>query len=264
MSTFKATTLRVAALTHVGKRRYNNEDCIAVGSRILSELMTDPALFALRLAERCVCLVADGMGGHPAGDVASRIAIQSLHASLDPHMDDAAFIAAVRRANRALFEEMERTPEVIGMGTTIAGLTACESGLIAFNVGDSRVYRARDGGIEQISTDDSEEIVTSFMTLDFPTRALNQCLGGYPGVAEITPHLIRESAQPDCSYLICSDGLHDMLNDATIAACLGTDLEQSVRTLFECAMAEGGIDNISIILARLEDDASQSGDPRSV
>ena len=260
MDVLKTTILRVAWLTHVGKRRHLNEDCIAVGAQISSELMDDPSLVTLRLDAPCVCLVADGMGGHPAGDVASRLAVESLHAqSLHPRMGDDALIAALRKANRDLFEEMERTPHVIGMGTTIAGLTACETEVVAFNVGDSRVYRVREGRIEQISTDDSEEIVTSFMTMDFPTRALNQCLGGYPGVEEITPHLIREAAQPNCAYLICSDGLHDMLDDATIAACLGPDLEQSVRTLFECAMAEGGIDNISIILARLENDAAQSG-----
>ena len=264
MSILKTTTLRVAALTHVGKRRHVNEDCIAVGAQISSELMNDPSLVTLRLDEQCVCMVADGMGGHPAGDVASALAIQTLHAqSLHPRMDDDAIIAALRKANHALFEEMERTPHVTGMGTTIAGLTACETEVIAFNVGDSRVYRVRDGAIEQISTDDSEDIVTSFMMMDFPTRALNQCLGGYPGVEEITPHLIREATQPNCAYLICSDGLHDMLDDATITACLSADLEQSVRTLFECAMAEGGIDNISIILARLEDDASQTGAPPS-
>jgi len=148
------------------------------------------------------------------------------------------------------------------MGTTIAGLAACESEIVTFNVGDSRIYRVRDGGgsVEQISTDDSEDIITSFMALEFPTRALNQCLGGYPGMEEINPHVIREPVQPGCTYLICSDGLHDMLNDATIGACLTTDLDQSVRTLFECAMAEGGIDNISIILARLEDDAAANSD----
>jgi serine/threonine protein phosphatase PrpC len=255
----------VAALTHVGKRRYTNEDCIAVDAQIFCETMNDPSLFKLRLDTHRVCLVADGMGGHPAGDVASRIAVETLCAeALHPDMDDQAIIAAVRRANRALFEAMERAPEVIGMGTTIAGLTACERSITIFNVGDSRIYRIREGAVEQISTDDSEDIVTSFLAMDFPTRALNQCLGGYPGVDEVTPHLVREPAQANCAYLICSDGLSDMLNDTTIAACLGADLDQSVRTLFECAMAEGGIDNISIILARLEEDAAAARGPSPV
>ena len=257
MSVFKSTNLRVAALTHIGKRRHMNEDCIAVDAQIRSEQMSDPSLYTLRLDGRCVCLVADGMGGHPAGDIASRVAIETLGAEpLHPSMGDAAIVAALRKANRALFAEMERTPEVIGMGTTIAGLTACESEIVTFNVGDSRVYRVRDAVVEQISTDDSEDVITSFMAMDFPTRALNQCLGGYPGVEEINPHVVRDPAQPGSTYLICSDGLHDMLNDATIGACMSADLDQSVRTLFECAMAEGGIDNISIILARLEDDAA--------
>ena len=252
-----ANTLRVAALTHVGKRRYTNEDCVAVDAQIFSDLMDDPALFTLSLDTPRVCLIADGMGGHPAGDVASRLVVETLCAQpLHPDMDDEAIVAALRRANRALFDAMERTPEVVGMGTTIAGLTACERSVVAFNVGDSRIYRIREGSVEQISTDDSEDVITSFLAMDYPTRALNQCLGGYPGADEITPHLVRESAQPNCAYLICSDGLSDMLNDTTIAACLNADLDQSVRTLFECAMAEGGIDNISIILAHLEDDTS--------
>src|SRR5262245_32825696 len=104
MSTLKARILRVAAMTHIGKRRHHNEDCIAVGSLIYSDQMTDPSLFAMPLDSRCVCLVADGMGGHPAGDVASKIAIETLSAEpLHPQMDDAAIIAAVRRANHALF-----------------------------------------------------------------------------------------------------------------------------------------------------------------
>ena len=264
MSGPKPTTLRVAALTHVGRRRYHNEDCIAVDAQIVSEEMTVPSLITRRLDTPCVCLVADGMGGHPAGDVASRLAIETLSREpLHANMQDAAIIAAVRRANHALFAEMERRPEVTGMGTTIAGWTACESGIIAFNVGDSRIYRVREQSLEQISTDDSEDIVMSFMALEFPTRALNQCLGGYPGVEEITPHIVREPVQANCTYLICSDGLHDMLNDTQIAACMSADLDDSVRTLFECAMAEGGIDNISVILARLEEDATERNPSRA-
>ena len=260
MSAFKPTTLRVAALTHIGKRRYTNEDCIAVGADIRSAQMNEPALHTLSVQGRCVCLVADGMGGHPAGDVASRIAIETLHAeALHPGMDDAAIIAAVRKANRALFDEMLRAPHVTGMGTTIAGLTASATEIVTFNVGDSRIYRLRGSAVEQISTDDSEDVFTSFLAVEFPTRALNQCLGGYPGMEEVNPHVVREPAQTECTYLICSDGLHDMLDDETIGACMSADLDQSARTLFECAMAEGGIDNISIILCRLEDDAAATG-----
>jgi len=258
MNSPKATTLRVAAMTHVGHRRYSNEDCIAVGSYIFGEPMTAPWVSALRLESPCVCMVADGMGGHPAGDVASRIAIKHLSAEL-PHSvaDDAALIAAVHNANQLLFATMETAPAIVGMGTTIAGIAATANEITVFNVGDSRVYRARHGELQQISIDHSETIIRFLGGLDFPARALSQCLGGYPGAEDIMPHVMREPAEVNSEYLICSDGLHDMLSDREILACLSADLQDSVRLLFDRAMAEGGIDNISIILARVEsgDDA---------
>jgi serine/threonine protein phosphatase PrpC len=252
-TTLRATALRVAALTHVGQRRYSNEDCIAVGSYIRTEPMTAPWVSVLRLESPCVCLVADGMGGHPAGDVASRIAIEHLSAELPRSVaDDAALVAALRDANQLLFAAMESAPAIVGMGTTIAGIAATANGVAGFNVGDSRVYRARHGELQQISIDDSVAIFSRFGVLDFPARALSQCLGGHPGADDIVPHVMREPAEANCEYLICSDGLHDMLSDDEIAACLSADLQDSVRLLFDRAMAEGGIDNISIILARLE------------
>jgi serine/threonine protein phosphatase PrpC len=251
----RATTLRVAALTHLGLRRYGNEDCIAVGSDVRSEPMTAPWVSALSLDNPCVCLVADGMGGHPAGDVASRIAIEHLSAELPRAVaDDASLIEAVRNAHWLLFEAMKTTPAIVGMGTTIAGIAATADGVAVFNVGDSRIYRVRHGELQQISIDDSETIVSSIGMLDRPARALSQCLGGYPGGEDITPHVVREPAEGNCEYLICSDGLHDMLSDREISACLSANLQDSVHLLFDRAMAEGGIDNISIILARVESD----------
>jgi serine/threonine protein phosphatase PrpC len=253
MTRAQPTTLHVAALTNVGKRREVNEDCIAVGASIHVESMSAPLVDALSLSSPCFCLVADGMGGHPAGDIASRMAVEFLITELqNAATSDDALIAAVRRANLVLYAEMKRTPEVSGMGTTIAGLAASATELVAFNVGDSRIYRVRNGVPEQLSTDDTEHIMTSFLALEFPMRALSQCLGGFAGIEEVTPHVVREPAQPNAEYLICSDGLHDMLSDAEIAGCLVPDLRDSVRTLFERAMDAGGIDNVSIILVRLE------------
>lgn len=251
--TLRATTLRVAAITHVGHRRLSNEDCIAIGSYVCCEPMAEPWVGTLSLDRPCVCLVADGMGGHPAGDVASRIAIDQLSAEL-PHSiaDDASLIAAVRNANQMLFVAMENAPTTFGMGTTIAGIVATADDVAAFNVGDSRIYRVRHGELQQISIDDSEPLFSPFGTLDARARALSQCLGGYPGEDDVTPHVTREPAELGCAYLICSDGLHDMLSDHDISACLSADMRGSVRLLFDRAMAEGGIDNISVILARVE------------
>ncbi|RPI44287.1 MAG: serine/threonine-protein phosphatase, partial [Betaproteobacteria bacterium] len=244
--------IHTAALTHVGLRRVTNEDCIAIGARALNESMSEPWVAVHRLDQPCVCLVADGMGGHPAGDVASHLAAEHLAVSLaEPEASDHTLVAAVHSANRALFTEMARFPAYYGMGTTLAGIVAHESGVRAVNVGDSRVYAFQSGSLEQISIDDVTETGPSPTLARVPARMLIQCLGGYAGCGDIEPHLVRLPAAEGAGFLICSDGLYDMLSDRDIAACLNDDLARSVRLLFESAMDEGGIDNISIIYARI-------------
>ena len=245
--------LRVAALTHVGLRRRANEDCIAVDRLILSEPMDEPLLSVQRLSPDCACLVADGMGGHPAGEVASRAAIDAMLAGLDGAQPDRAGVSALLHAtNQFLFEEMARCPQWFGMGTTLAGIVAGAHRLLAFNVGDSRIYRVDGGSLQQLSMDHSEPVGMGLFLSRLPARVLSQCLGGFPDSAEIAPHVIELPTAAGGEYLICSDGLYDMLSDAAIAACLDADPVRSVRALFEAAMDQGGIDNISIILARLE------------
>ena len=245
--------MRTAALTHVGLRRATNEDCIAIGPRAISESMSEPWVAVHRLDQPCVCLVTDGMGGHPAGDVASRLAAEHLAAGFaESEANEHALVAAVHSANRALFTEMARFPTYYGMGTTVAGIVAHERGVTAVNVGDSRVYEFQSRNLKQVSIDDSLETGLPSLLSRVPARMLVQCLGGYAGSDSIEPHLIRLRAVEGAAFLICSDGLHDMLSDSDIASCLNDDLAHSVRLLFESAMDEGGIDNISIIYARIE------------
>jgi serine/threonine protein phosphatase PrpC len=252
--------LRVAALTHVGLRRQSNEDCIAVEHRILSDPMDAPALSVHALEPACACLVADGMGGHPAGEVASRAAIESMLAGLpQARADRAGMSALLHETNRFLFEEMARCPQWFGMGTTLAGIVANRQQVVAFNVGDSRIYRIEDDGVHQLSVDHSEAVGMGFFYSRLPARVLSQCLGGFPDTAEIDPHVIELPATAGAAYLICSDGLYDMLSDAAIARCLDPEPARSVQALFEAAMNEGGIDNVSIILARIERGAAQDG-----
>jgi serine/threonine protein phosphatase PrpC len=254
MSATSRYALRVAALTHVGRRRYANEDCVAVGPRILDEHGEQPWLAAHDLSSPCTCLIADGMGGHPAGDLASRMVIEYLSARLPEAISaDDRLVHVLRGANQALFDAMKRDPTVFGMGTTIAGVAASHDEIVIFNVGDSRVYRIDDQRLTQLSFDDATAVAGTFSSLDLPVRMLSQCLGGFPDVEDIAPHVVRHPTVPGGTYLICSDGLHDMLSDAAIEACLARDLEHAVLTLFERAMDEGGNDNISIILARVEE-----------
>jgi PPM family protein phosphatase len=245
--------LRVAALTHVGLRRSSNEDCIAVGGRILTEPMDQPWLSVQKLESPCACLVADGMGGHPAGEVASRAAIESMLSGLARIEPEAAGLdALLRETNQFLFTEMARCPPWYGMGTTLAGIVTGPERLVAFNVGDSRIYRIERGAVEQVSVDDSETVDMGLLFSRLPARVLSQCLGGFPDTAEIAPHLAELPLLEGSRYLICSDGLYDMLSDAAISRCLDPDPVRTVAALFEAAMDEGGIDNISIVLAAIE------------
>lgn len=251
MTTTSHPCLQAAALTHVGKRRTRNEDCIAFAGETLNEPMTQPRLALHRLGTPSVCVVADGMGGHPAGDIASRLIADRLNADLAGiACDEDELVGVLLDANRLLFSEMERTPALYGMGTTVAGAVIHADGILVFNLGDSRVYRVRAGKLEQLSTDDSMQASGGF----FGTRSmrvLSQCLGGFLTGEELRPHVVKLPLDVGTELLVCSDGLHDMLDDSQIEACLAPDLGDSVQSLFEGAMREGGLDNISIIHARV-------------
>lgn len=247
--------LRFAALTHVGLLRSANQDCVAVGGRIIDPATDAPAisLYVDPPASCRLCLVADGMGGHPAGDVASRLAIELLLRELPAAChDDTALEDALRRVNAALFEQMRRVPALFGMGTTIAGIAITASETVCFNIGDTRVYRVAGGRLDQISQDHTVSMGVSVAGQPRPFRALTQCLGGYEGDESLAPFLVREPLRPGASYLVCSDGLHDMLTHAQMESCLRPDPVESVRRLFEGAMEAGGSDNISIVLSHLE------------
>ena len=247
--------LHSAALTHVGLRRAKNEDCIAIGTRIIRESMVEPWVALEELDRPRICLIADGMGGHPAGDVASRMATEHMSTRFSElGSDEHAIVAAIHGANRALFMEMARSPACYGMGTTLAGVVAHANGVTVVNVGDSRIYGFRAGRLEQLSIDDSTELGVTTLSNRAPARMLNQCLGGFADGSEIEPHLVHLDTEEGRAFLLCSDGLHDMISDQDIAACLSENLARSVSLLFEAAMDQGGIDNISIIYTRVERD----------
>jgi len=248
--------LRVAALTHLGRHRYANEDCIAAGSWSTQEPALEPRLLELPLDEPRICLVADGMGGHPAGDVASRLAIERLAHSLPAAYGDAAALRhALSDANAAMFEAQDRNPDYHGMGTTIAGLVIGPNQAFVLHVGDSRVYRIEGERLVPLTEDDTASMIVRVLGIEVPSRSLVQCLGGYPGNGPIDPHVRAEPAVAGAYWLVCSDGLHDMLDQSEMEACLCDAPEAVVEDLFNRAMDAGGRDNISIIAARIVDSA---------
>jgi serine/threonine protein phosphatase PrpC len=242
---------RVIAFTHQGAVRSHNEDTIAVGGWVHNAPMEAPRPMVHALDRPLLCLVADGMGGHAAGEEASRLAALRL-AEFAPTVADAAGIsAAVRRVNREIFHAMREDARRLGMGTTVAGILIRGDGILWFNVGDSRLFRYRDRMLRQLSIDD---VLDPDADPRFRLPMITQALGGAPTFVEVEPHVGVEPLAPGARYLMCSDGLTDMVDLAAIEAELGGDDVTAVAELFDAAMFAGGHDNISMVLVRIEED----------
>jgi PPM family protein phosphatase len=246
------TAGRWGAVTDTGRVRQVNEDAV--------------------LAERPVWVVADGMGGHAAGEVASRIATDTLRAEVvgrSPTLTDV--IHAVRSANDAIVAMAAEHPEMKGMGTTVTGLVLVDQNgqerIAVLNVGDSRTYAVREGQLHQITRDHSyvwNLVAAGELTKDqarvHPHRnIITRALGIEDEVDvetwDFAPH-------PGDRYLVCSDGLVDEVDDPTIADVLaGTDdPQQAALALAALANEFGGRDNITVLVVDVLDD----GDPRAM
>jgi serine/threonine protein phosphatase PrpC len=248
--------LHATAFTHQGAVRAANEDTIAVGDWSTSEPMAAPLVVEHTVAAPLICLVADGMGGHAAGEVASRTVAQHLCRRAAAAVDEATLAALVRDAHAELFALMQEQPAWRGMGTTVAGTSVGPERVMAFNVGDSRVYRIEEGALVQLSTDDTPgPKLADGRTAAMTSNLVTQSLGGAYQPAGIEPHVVSEPLEDGARYLICSDGLSDLLDRTTIEETLERDDEASAQALFEAAMARGGDDNVSLILLRIQQGA---------
>jgi protein phosphatase len=196
-----------------------------------------------------VLMVADGMGGHIAGEVASRLAVNTA-ASVDLAPAD-----RVAAANRAIREQVARQPDLEGMATTLTLVELTSDGVAHFgHIGDSRAYLFRDGELRQLT--DDHTVVAQYVAAgtlspeeaaDHPhSHMLTRCLGltRFVNVDEIDLPLV-----PDDRLLLCSDGLTLMLTDDEIAKSLSTEsADETVWALIERANQAGGQDNISVII----------------
>lgn len=243
---------RICALTHRGAVRLQNEDAIGVESWIRSASMHQPYCVSHPLAGGVVCLVADGMGGHAAGHIASDLAARTILANKEmlQSADDVPW--AVAAANSAIYQAMNEQPEYAGMGTTIAGLLLREDRVVWFNVGDSPVFSYHKGFLRQRSIDDFSDGHHS--ESEARSRAITQSLGGTLSPVSTHPHVGAETGPPTpgARYLLCSDGVTDMLSLSSIEDSFQDDDVATVETIFAQAMEAGGEDNISIVLIKLE------------
>jgi serine/threonine protein phosphatase PrpC len=252
-----------AAITHPGRVRANNEDALYFGQPHAGVRQDEPILQELPAGKPWILLVADGMGGHLAGERASRELIDNLSAvsPLTPQVIE----TALRDSNRALIQAGQLDPSCAGMGATIAGLAWGPEGLFAFSVGDARIYRRQDQFLSQISRDDSvaEVLVAAGHISRDDVRpntlhALTQSVGGRTQFADIRPHLYPLKLQGPTRFLLCTDGLTDTLTLDDIEEIINTSREPrtAASRLFSATLDGGAKDNITIIVV----DVGESGD----
>ncbi len=233
--------LRYSARSDRGLVRANNEDSVYAGPRLLA--------------------LADGMGGHAAGEVASQLVIAAL-----AHLDDdepggdllSKLDDAVHQGNSAIAAHVDAEPELEGMGTTLTAILFAGNRLGLVHIGDSRGYLLRDGELTQITKDDTfvqtlvdEGRITAEEAHSHPQRSLiMRALTGH----EVEPTLIVREARAGDRYLLCSDGLSDPVSQETILEALQIEgVNESADRLIELALRGGGPDNVTVVVADVVD-----------
>ncbi|MRH86275.1 serine/threonine protein phosphatase [Nocardia sp. SYP-A9097] len=233
--------LRYAARSDRGLVRANNEDSVYAGARLLA--------------------LADGMGGHAAGEVASQLMIAALaHLDDDEPGDDllGKLDRAVHEGNASIADQVEEEPELDGMGTTLTAILFAGRKMGLAHIGDSRAYMLRNGELTQITRDDTfvqslvdEGRITPEQAHTHPQRSLiMRALTGN----EIDPTLVVREARAGDRYLLCSDGLSDVVSDETIANTMREgSTDESADRLIELALRSGGPDNVTVVVADVID-----------
>jgi PPM family protein phosphatase len=248
-------TRRTAALSHVGKIRANNQDSGYAGEHLF--------------------VVADGMGGHAGGDVASALTIRAL-APTDRSYESAeeaesVLTQALVEANQELAETVYEHPELTGMGTTVSGLIRVGDRIVIGHIGDSRIYLWRDGVLEQVTKDhtfvqrlvDSGRITPEEAAVHPRRSVLMRVLGDVDINPEIDTLVL--GTQPGDRWLLCSDGLSGYVSEDKIAEVLADvpDADIAAQALVDESLDHGAPDNVTVVLVGV-DDSSSSAAPESV
>jgi protein phosphatase len=277
----------VSALTHPGHVRTNNEDHFLVtkATRVLETMVTSlpPADVPERADEvNYVMVVADGMGGHAAGEVASRLAISAL-VGLALDIPDWIFWAdeehlpemkrrareTVQQVGSLLIEHGRQDTALQGMGSTLTAARSYGRDLLVIHVGDSRAYLFREGRLERLTRDhtyvqmliEMGQLSPSDVTISHLRHILTNALGGSKEHVDVDVDLVR--LEHGDRLLLCTDGLTDRVDDETITATLALALPSSdvSHRLLQLALDGGGRDNITAIVATFEFPAADSTQP---
>jgi len=234
-----------AVSSHIGKIRPSNQDSGSIKQNLY--------------------VVADGMGGHAGGDVASALAVQHLsnldgsYASVEEARE--ALFHSVLEAGIKLTQAVEQHPELTGMGTTLSAMIQIESTMVIAHIGDSRIYRLREGVLEQITTDhtfvqrlvDSGRITPEEASVHPRRSVLMRVLGDVDAEPEIDTHLV--DTLPGDRWLLCSDGLSSYVSEIDIAETLLTvdDANLACQKLIAQSLSEGAPDNVTVAVVRVTD-----------
>jgi PPM family protein phosphatase len=247
----------VSALTHEGMVREHNEDSLVVGPWTTCAAVTQtPQTLVFPATDPVVVAVADGLGGHAAGEVASTAVVQALARAGPALGDEEAVRAALEDANREVYDAAEREPAWRGMGTTVAGVVVTERSVVVFNVGDSRVYVLDEDGLQQLSVDDNPPLAPG----ETHTSVLTQTMGGQPRDRAIDSHVTTRDRRDHDTFLVCTDGLSDVVDADTITAILQSNNGQrAVYELWRAAVEAGGPDNITVATVDFGDSEDAEG-----
>ncbi|MEA4869715.1 MAG: Stp1/IreP family PP2C-type Ser/Thr phosphatase [Christensenella sp.] len=240
--------MKYAVKTDIGKRVHNED------SYLVPQKENLPLLFA----------VADGMGGHAAGAVASSLLVEQLRGfdqGVEEGRELAQFRQSVEKANLSVYQESEKDRSLHGMGTTLVAALLLGEKFIAANVGDSRMYRFHDASLETITTDHSlvEQLVlagaiTKEEARVHPQRNIITRAVGVSPVVDVD--LFEQEWAAGDILVLCSDGLHGAVNEEDIISVLSTSrsLENMCEILVQLALDNGGTDNITVLLISLEEE----------
>ncbi len=246
-------SLEYSASTETGLVRRNNQD----------------AFFTA--AENGLVIVADGMGGHKGGEIASEIAVQGIADSLqsqqwDDNSDEMQILlklgASVELANQLIRQQAAANDELAGMGTTVVVALFIKGRIFLAHVGDSRIYRFRDNKLDQLTRDHSlvQQLIDSgtFVNAQEAEAAgigSNVLTRGLGIEDQVEVDVTDEVLKPGDLYLLCTDGLTSMIRDGDLERLLLSyqdDLDTAVERLIVGAMSAGGLDNITVVLAKPE------------
>lgn len=236
-------SVKAVGLSDVGMKRQNNQDSFLINEKL--------GLFA----------VADGMGGHSGGEVASALAVKGMEHVFKEKRNKMEIAETLRhgveRSNEIIFEQAAQQPELAGMGTTLTAMAYTKEHVYIAQVGDSRCYYFYDGQLFQITEDHSQ--IYELMKLGFVTEAnihhfqknvITRSVGYEPSVS---PDIYAMDVKKGCRFLLCSDGLTGMATHSQIAQILSNfEVEEAAKNLIMLANLQGGEDNVTALIVEFK------------